>query len=232
MRRAGLNYLVDLLTFVAILALICTGLILEYVLVPGTGGRGGGGGWELWRGTRHDWGDVHFYIAIGLATLLAVHVALHWAWVCALTRRLWDRMPRSHAPARWKENAAGAGFLTGIALVIAAFLFVANASVRRGGAGGTDHSFAGSEVISVHEGRGGGERTEFHLRGSMTLGDIADATGIEPARLRSLLGVPQEVSANARLGRLRNEYGFSMAEARESVAAALSEDQQKRERAP
>jgi hypothetical protein len=32
---------------------------------------------------RHDYGRVHFYLALATVALVLVHVCLHWSWVCA-----------------------------------------------------------------------------------------------------------------------------------------------------
>lgn len=90
-RRATVNFIVDLAGFFALLGLICTGFIIRYILPPGTGGgygrgyRGGRGSAEgireLWSMTRHEWGDVHFYFAVVFVTLMLVHLVLHWTWI-------------------------------------------------------------------------------------------------------------------------------------------------------
>jgi hypothetical protein len=68
MRKNTVNFYVDLATLLAILAMTGTGLILKYSLPPGSGGRG----LVLWGLGRHDWGGVHFWIAVGLGVLLVV----------------------------------------------------------------------------------------------------------------------------------------------------------------
>ena len=89
MRRATLNFIVDLISFVNLLGLACTGFIMKYILPPGTGGygrgfRGGRGPGEikyLWSMTRHEWGYIHFYLAVGFVILMVVHIILHWSWI-------------------------------------------------------------------------------------------------------------------------------------------------------
>ena len=85
MVRNRLNYCVDAL---ALLGLLTTGWVIHYTLPAGTGGRGRGVAWTLWGWTRHNWGDLHFWLAIGVVGLLLVHVVLHWGWVCATTQSL------------------------------------------------------------------------------------------------------------------------------------------------
>jgi hypothetical protein len=31
--------------------------------------------------TRHEWGYVHFDLAVLFAVLMVVHIVLHWAWI-------------------------------------------------------------------------------------------------------------------------------------------------------
>lgn len=65
-----------------------TGLLIAYRLPPGS--RGGHGlsalGW-----TRHEWGDLHFWISFAFLALLLIHLALHWRWFwqIASKRRAW-----------------------------------------------------------------------------------------------------------------------------------------------
>jgi hypothetical protein len=48
----------------------------------------------------------------------------------------------------------------------------------------------------------------------MTLGEVAESHGISVDAARARLGLPPEVAADDRLGRLSAEYGFTMREAR------------------
>jgi len=88
-KRNKLNFAVDLVSFVNLAALAATGIIIKYVLPPGSGGRGaslsGGRGGEhirtLLSMTRHEWGDIHFYLAVVFLVLITVHIMLHWRWV-------------------------------------------------------------------------------------------------------------------------------------------------------
>lgn len=88
-KRGSSNFIVDLVSFVNLLGLVVTGFIMRYILPPGTGARGqefrGGRGLGevkyLWSMTRHEWGDIHFYLAVVFAILMCVHIVLHWSWI-------------------------------------------------------------------------------------------------------------------------------------------------------
>jgi hypothetical protein len=105
MRLKGtLIFWTDVVIALLMAALITTGSILKWVLPPGSGGGGhgaglglgrgrGGGGWGAGAGggaepakalldlTRHEWGDVHFWIAAALLAGVVLHLALHWGWI-------------------------------------------------------------------------------------------------------------------------------------------------------
>ncbi|MFH1882727.1 MAG: DUF4405 domain-containing protein [Planctomycetota bacterium] len=103
MKRINLNFIVDLVAFLDLLGLACTGFVMKYILPPGTGGRGrmlrgGRGAGEhadeqikyLWSMTRHEWGGLHFYLAVIFAVLMIVHIILHWSWIKAYFKSLLD----------------------------------------------------------------------------------------------------------------------------------------------
>lgn len=91
MRRTTLNFIVDAVSFVDLLLLAVTGSIMRWVLPPGSGGHGQGGGFHGGRGPmearellglgRHDWGDVHAVLALLFLLLILVHIVLHWTWI-------------------------------------------------------------------------------------------------------------------------------------------------------
>ena len=84
----------DAANTILFLALAATGVILEWVLPHGSGG-GGGRGFRGGRGSvdtfldwsRHDWGDVHFWIAVSLVAGVLIHLLLHFGWIRAATPR-------------------------------------------------------------------------------------------------------------------------------------------------
>ncbi|MCH7226133.1 DUF4405 domain-containing protein [Haloferula sp. A504] len=65
-------------------ALAGTGLLLAWRLPPGS--RGGRGLSALGWG-RHDWGDLHTWLAYAFLALIVVHLALHWRWFWQIAAR-------------------------------------------------------------------------------------------------------------------------------------------------
>ncbi len=75
MTKFNLIKLADLITFIGLVGLISTGIVLRYSLPAGSGGD------SIWGLTRHQWGDVHFYICIGFLALMSLHLFLHLAFI-------------------------------------------------------------------------------------------------------------------------------------------------------
>ena len=40
----------------------------------------------IWNLDRHEWGDIHFWIALLLLLILTYHLFLHWRWIKSLVR--------------------------------------------------------------------------------------------------------------------------------------------------
>ena len=97
MRRTTVNYIVDALAFLDLVMLAATGVILRWILPPGSGG-GHGRGFRGGRGPedvkqlldlgRHDWGDIHFILSLLFVFLMLVHLVLHWTWIKTCTRAI------------------------------------------------------------------------------------------------------------------------------------------------
>lgn len=227
MKRSTLNYIVDIATLLLILAMVCTGLILAYVLPPGSGGRGGGAASVLWNWSRHDWGDLHFWIAVGLAAILVLHVALHWSWVCGITRHLLGRTHNSLNPSRWKQNLSGIAFLASLIILLGGFTLIARASVeQREPLGERQRKGQMASRVEGHEPSAAGKSSQrlLQVRGSMTLDELADESGVPLQTLQARLNLPDNVSTDEQLGRLRRQYGFTMSDARRAAGGDSSNE--------
>ncbi len=105
MKRTTVNYIVDTVAFLDLVLMIATGVILRWVLPPGSGG-GHGRGFRGGRGPddvrqllglgRHDWGDVHFVLSLLFISLMLIHLILHWSWIKTCTASFF-RPPESEA---------------------------------------------------------------------------------------------------------------------------------------
>ena len=79
MKRATWISIVDVLAFCSFALLITTGVLIRYVLPPGSGRiEAAGQGWGaqekvvsvVWGLTRHEWGPIHFWLSV---TFMAVN---------------------------------------------------------------------------------------------------------------------------------------------------------------
>lgn len=231
MPRNKLHLLVNVLAYLVMVALTATGLLMYYRLPPGSGSMG------ILGYSRHQWGTIHFCLALGLVALVALHVALHWKWV---TNTL-GSLVRSRGVKRAGAGAGGAALLLALGLagagVIAAPWLLpvgAGSACDHEGEGGQGKGYRGAKAASacdtctdgvcpttattpkagasdVEPGRGG-------IKGSTTLAEVAAEAGVSFERIVAELKLPAGTSPVETLGHLRQQHGFSMQDVRALVA--------------
>jgi hypothetical protein len=91
MDKSKLNFVIDALMFLCLMAIAGLGFLMYYILPPGRRvwaeyGSNVNLTWLGW--DRHDWGDIHLYLAFTLLALLTVHLILHWSVIVGLFSRL------------------------------------------------------------------------------------------------------------------------------------------------
>jgi hypothetical protein len=236
MTRPRLNFLIDAVAFVAFVFLTTTGVLSRYVLPPGSGRYA-----TLWGLDRHGWGDIHFWVAVLLLGTLALHIVLHWRWVVTMVRG-----QRSEASGiRVALGVVGLLGLLGIAAVPllapvertgeprqsyrlsppASPAHQSQQSPEATEAGHAALTQEGGEVPQAPQ----DERPEQHLeseapgvqsiRGSVTLHQVAESTGVPLEYLVTQLGLPRTVDPDERIGRLRKDYDISPDDVRRVVKA-------------
>ena len=198
-----------------------------------SGGRCGATPWRSYRKShedgkvglgRHDWGDVHFWTSVALGVLLVVHVALHWSWVCLMVHRLLGGTEAGQLGAG-RRNAYGIGFLLAVVLIFGGFTWYAGTVVTHVNSRGEAGSRPQREGTNTSEPGQEDDREASHglIRGSMTLAEVETATGVSAATLKSELGLPKDISAQERIGRLARQYGFSVEKVRDVVVKHTSQ---------
>jgi Domain of unknown function (DUF4405) len=222
MKRTHLNALIDGLAFVAFLFLLTTGLLLEYQLPARSGGLQGHGTGQgasvrsvgLVMGlTRHEWGQIHYWIALAMLAVLAFHLLLHWKWIVCTARG----KPSTASGYRLTLGVVGLVFT----VLLSAVPLLSGTSVvsridlresRTAGALETDNVKAGSNTDSH-------EMTDdsTSVRGSMTLRQISDNAGVTVADLVSTLGLPPDVDVDTGAGRLMRQHGLTMSDLRKAI---------------
>lgn len=215
MSKSKLNLLVDTLAYLAMVGLVGTGLLQAYHLPPGTGGRGRGGQAALTflgKG-RHEWGDIHFTLAMALLVLLVLHIILHWRWVANAVGQMF---------ARGTPAAPGAGKGGSAALIVLGLLTVAAVAApwvlgveEHGRAGPGARHASDAKAPVARTGRREEHEEDGHLiQGRTTLAQAAELAGVSVERLLAELKLPGNTNPQARLGPLRREAGLSMHDVR------------------
>ncbi len=121
MKRTTLNLSIDLLAAAFLIGMIATGYILYFALPPGTNKS-----LSLWGLTRHQWGQIHFWVSVGLLAILVTHLALHWQWVVATVAQ---RFGFARDPQR---RHLGTGAITVLVVIatLTLFAWITEISVR------------------------------------------------------------------------------------------------------
>ena len=192
MKRTTLNFIIDAVGFAGFIFLTTTGVLVRYVLPPGSGRRA-----VLWGMNRHEWGDLHFWIAIAFFCVLALHLFLHWRWIVHMIQG----KPREGSGVRF-----ALGFV-GILAVLAIALTPFGSSVER-----TGPSVAQREESSVLT-----QESEL-VRGRMTLIEIEQKTGVPKAYFIENLGMPKDVQVNEGVAKLGKSFGFDIHDVRRIVS--------------
>jgi len=76
MNRTIANIIFDRVATFLFLGMMATGYLVRFPFPPGSNKT-----LSLWGLTRRQWGDIHFWISLGLLVVLAVHLVLHWNWI-------------------------------------------------------------------------------------------------------------------------------------------------------
>jgi hypothetical protein len=115
----------------------------------------------------------------------------------------------------WARNLYGAGVLVVLIAIFGGFIWVADSSVVPPRlVRSSDESGSSAPVEEEH---GGGRTADSTIRGSMTLNEVAEVTGIPVQTFKTQLGLPATVSGNERLGPLMQQYGFRMSHVRRVI---------------
>jgi hypothetical protein len=205
MKRNTINFWIDSLTLAVFTGLAWTGCLIHYILPPRYG-RAKGVEMLLWGWDRHDYGQVHFYLAITLLVLLLVHVWLHWAWVCNTIANLLGRAKAPYA----KRLMYGLIVLLLLTAGTAGSLMWVNTQV---------------ETIAQEKGHRGQENSETHIEslGQRSLQELSKISDVPVERFITELTLPADVDTTERLGRLRREFRFEM----DDVRKVMEEHQEK-----
>jgi hypothetical protein len=119
--KSSTNLWIDVISLIVMIGLALTGGLIHWVLPAGSGHFQTLLGWN-----RHDYGQVHFWLAVAAVALLALHVLLHWTWVCCVVAKAVGR----ESPSRGAQQAWGLALLLFLALLIGGGLWWASTAVQ------------------------------------------------------------------------------------------------------
>ncbi len=196
MNRTIANIIIDIIAAFQFLGMIATGYILRFPLPPGSNKT-----LSLWGCTRHQWGNVHFWISLGLLVVLIVHLVLHWNWIVTVIGKRCHMVKTAH------PSLIRSGILTGgiVVLFIALFAWTAQNSVKE----------IASPMRGKHFGhRGSANQVNESLAASPVQNSI-DQEGVEfwkdvyPVFENNCLSChgPQKQLANFRIDRREDFFG-------------------------
>jgi len=197
MKRTNLNFIFDAVAFIGFVMLTTTGVLMRYILPPGSGHRT-----TLWSLDRHEWGDIHFWISIIFFFILALHLLLHWRWIFSVL---------TGHPSEGSGLRAGlgiVGFITVIALSISLLLTP------------VEKDASGNQVSPVSSHKDAG----YTIRGSMTFMEIEKLTHVPATYLIKVLKLPESTSTEKQLGQLKEKYGFEINDVRSIINDYKSPD--------
>jgi hypothetical protein len=135
MNKSKLNFIIDAAMFLTIMAMAGLGFLMEYIMPPGRKliAKYGSNLEISWLGwDRHDWGDIHLYLAFLLLGLLVFHIILHWSQIVGLFHRL---IPTP----RWRFRIAIIFLLISLLLIYFPFLITPQTQPRGRGMGRGRH---------------------------------------------------------------------------------------------
>lgn len=207
MKRNTLNFWIDFFMLLTVFGLVLTGFLIYYILPPGSGGRGGGsGGLTLWGLSRHDYGDIHFYLALAMLAWAVVHIFLHWKWISASFRNIFQMGKKGRLNPSQRAGVYGVLFILLLTIAGSGLLIWANTQVE-----GTTHGSGRQTDMSAESPQ------QPHINGQWTLRDIADSYNLQIPQILEALQLPAAIDPDQRLGPLRQQYGFTMSMVRQLV---------------
>ena len=117
------NLVIDAIMFLVLMAISGLGLLMKFVLIPGYKRA------ELYEHaadfyflglTRHEWGDIHLWLAFLFLFLLLLHIILHWKMIICIFRQMFSGKSM-------RISIASLVALAGLFLLLAPFLIQSEA---------------------------------------------------------------------------------------------------------
>lgn len=192
MKKPKVNFIIDSIAFGAFFFLITTGVLMRYILPPGSGHFT-----TIWGMDRHQWGTIHFWISIVFFSILALHLILHWKWVVCVIKG------KPHEGSGFRVGLGVIGLLTLIAFSIAPLIQQVEVSTSKNDK---------VDVSSAHK------YEDISIRGQMSLLEVERTTNVPVNYLIEKLKLPATLTGDEQLGQLKRSYGFEIDDVRKIVS--------------
>ncbi len=191
MKRSKLNFIIDIIAFIAFIILTTTGILMRYLLPPGSGKHS-----TIWSLDRHEWGSIHFWLSVAFFSILALHLIVHWRWIVSLVTG------RSKKKSGYRVGLGVVGLIAATMLAISPLLTPIE----------IESTNKEKSTVTSHE------KDDFSIRGSMTLKEVVEMTDVPTSYIIEKLELPESISLDEKLGKLKQEYGFEMKDIRDLIA--------------
>lgn len=191
MNRPAQNFIIDAIAFVGFVLLTTTGVLMRYVLPPGSGRFK-----VIWGLDRHGWGSIHFWVSIIFLAVLAIHLILHWRWIITVVTG------RQREGSGLRAGLGIVGLLGLLALAIAPLVSPVETTAKR----------ADDRHISSSP-----EQEDIQIWGSMSLNEVEQNTGVPAEYIIRQLNLPTNVERDERIGQLKKTFEFTMDDVRTIV---------------
>ncbi|MBN2481716.1 MAG: DUF4405 domain-containing protein [Bacteroidales bacterium] len=89
--KTSINFIIDAIMFVDMMAIAGIGFLIKYTLVPGYKENeiyGRNVDLTFWGMDRHEWGKVHLAFSLSFLFLLILHIVFHWNTIICMFKRL------------------------------------------------------------------------------------------------------------------------------------------------
>jgi hypothetical protein len=229
--KVKVNFIIDAIMFVLMGFLAGIGLLIKYVLVSGEERwiqYGRNVDIRFWGLDRHQWGDIHLYVAIALIILLVLHIVLHWNMIVCLYKRIIGN--------RKVRILCGLTFMivTLLMVLFPYFIRVETSELDSGRERFQNLSMKENDLSideSIQKTKPEKEKVklvadvqekekELHhhidpsieVKGLMTLSEVSRKYNVPSEYIKQKLNIPLSTSNSSKLGHLRKQYGFTMSE--------------------
>ena len=193
MNRTLANIIIDIIAAFLLLGMIATGYLLRFPLPPGSNKM-----LSLWGYTRHQWGDIHFWISLGLLIVFVIHLALHWNWIVTVIGKRCHWVKTAH------PSLIRSGILTSVIVILLMTLFAwtAQHSVTE-----IARPMRGKHFMQTNQDNESSVAAK--AQGSIDLGKVDFCKDVYPIFENNCLSShgPQKQLANFRVDRSENFFG-------------------------